>query len=150
MASWLLLVHLAATGYLTGLVWFVQAVHYPMLAGLPAAELPGLIDRNRSLTFWVVAPAMLLEAATGVLLLMWRPTAIPRGLVLAGLSLLAVVWGLTFLVLVPLHEALAGGYDVGDVQRLIDYNWPRVGAWSLRLLLVLWMGRLTLRCPLPR
>ena len=45
----------------------------------------------------------------------------------------------TFLVQVPQHSILSGGFDRATQQKLVHGNWLRTIAWSARGLLVLWM-----------
>ena len=65
---------IASTLYMTGLIWFVQIVHYPLLGAVGGSEFSAYEQRHMSLTTWVVAPTMLVEAGTA-LLLFWFRTA---------------------------------------------------------------------------
>jgi hypothetical protein len=51
----------------------------------------------------------------------------------------ALIWGTTGLVQVPLHAALTEGFDPAAHRRLVRTNWIRTVAWALRAALVLWM-----------
>lgn len=57
----------------------------------------------------------------------------PTWLGWSGLALLAVVWASTILVQVPLHRRLSGGYDGAAVTRVVQTNWVRTTAWTLRV-----------------
>ena len=131
---------LAATLYMTGLIWFVQVVHYPLLGAVGESDFPAYEQRHMSLTTWVVAPPMLIEAATAILLFWLRPTGVSIGFVWAGVVLLASIWLSTAFLQVPCHEALAKGFDANFHQRLVSTNWIRTVAWSLRGLLVFWIA----------
>jgi hypothetical protein len=50
----LLLSHVAATWYTTGVIWFVQVVHYPLLAAVGSQAFSTFEQRHTSLTTWVV------------------------------------------------------------------------------------------------
>jgi hypothetical protein len=134
-----LLTNLGATLYMTGLIWFVQAVHYPLLARVGRAELPRYHGGHTGRTAWVVAPPMLAEGVTAVMLLALRPAGVSDGSAWAGVGLLAVVWLMTACVQIPCHNRLARGFDPAVHRRLVTTNWVRTAAWSLRGLLVLWM-----------
>ncbi|MEM6553254.1 MAG: hypothetical protein AAF750_14150 [Planctomycetota bacterium] len=56
-----------------------------------------------------------------------------------GLGLLAVVWGSTVLLQIPLHQRLCEAADAGAAERLVGTNWVRTAAWSGRGVLVLGM-----------
>lgn len=136
----LLLIHAAATWFMTGLIWFVQVVHYPLLHRVPEGAAATYAREHQRLTAWVVGPPMLLEAATAVLLL-WPPFR-PAGAfpwLLAGLALLGLIWASTAFVQVPLHRRLAAGSDAAAVARLVRTNRLRAAAWSARSLLLLFI-----------
>lgn len=134
-----LLSHAVATLYMLGLIWFVQVVHYPLLGAVGSAEFPAFERRHKLLTTWVVAPPMLLEGATALLLFWFRPPSVSTWQVAAGVILVAVIWLSTAFVQVPCHESLSNGFDAAVHARLVFTNWIRTIAWSLRGLLVVGM-----------
>jgi hypothetical protein len=118
---------------MVGLIWFVQVVHYPLLAHIDAA---GIAEHQRR-TGWVVGPPIIVEALTTVLLLVDRPEGVPAAAAVAGVGLLALIWISTALIQVPRHRGLAAGS--GEVRRLVAENWIRTVAWSGRGAVVAWM-----------
>jgi len=140
----ILLAHAAATLVMVGVIWFVQVIHYPLLAEVAPADLPRYEREHTRRAAWVIGPPMLLELATGILLLWLSPAGVAPWQAVAGLVLLAVVWASTQLVQVPCHTRLSREFDAACVRRLVATNWVRTTAWSLRGLLVLWMCRDTL------
>jgi uncharacterized membrane protein len=142
----LILLHFAASAYLAGLIWVIQIVHYPMLAELDPQHAASACARHANAITPIVAPAMLIELATAVLILP------PVGLVqsAAGLvpwvwisfALIVVVWISTFVVQVPLHTRLqrqtSGTIDLDGVRLLVRTNWVRTICWSARALLAGW------------
>jgi uncharacterized membrane protein len=141
----MLQLHFAATLFMIGVIWFVQVVHYPLFAQTGSANFVAYEQRHTSLTTWVVAPPMLLEVFTGLLLLGLRPTGVSTWQLWLGLTLLVVIWLSTALIQVPCHNLLSQGFDPVVHQRLVGTNWIRTVAWSLRGLLVLWMANATCR-----
>lgn len=133
----MLLVHAAATWALTGLIWFVQVVHYPLLRGVGLSGFASYHEAHSRLTTLVVGPLMLVEAATAIWVAVERPLSAPAAWI--GVGLLAVVWGATFLVSVPRHTLLGAGFDAAVVDSLVATNWIRTMAWSARALLASWM-----------
>ena len=125
-------VHLAATWFMVGLIWFVQLVHYPGFALVHETAFRGYQERHTERTGWVVAPVMLVEAMTALLLIPYGPADAPGWALWTGLALLAVIWGSTALVQMPLHARLLGAYDRASQRRLVRGNWPRTIAWSAR------------------
>jgi hypothetical protein len=134
-----LLAHLAATLFMTGVIWFVQVIHYPLFLSVGSAEFADYEQRHTALTTWIVAPPMLVEGATALVLLWLKPHAVPTWQLTAGLGLLAVIWVSTALVQVPCHEVLSTGFEPSVVHRLVLSNWIRTVAWSLRAISTLWM-----------
>jgi hypothetical protein len=135
----LLLVHLAATGLMTGLIWFVQVVHYPLFAAVPADEFAAYERAHVSRTGALVGPIMLAEAASVAGILLLAPAGVPRWMAWAGLAMLAVLWISTFAVQVPLHRRLESGHDADVIRRLVLTNWLRTVFWSMRGALATWM-----------
>lgn len=135
----LLLVHTGATLFMVGLIWFVQVVHYPLFGGVGEEKFAAYAEAHSRLTSWIVGPPMLLEAATSVALLFFRPTEIPAWAAWVGLILLAAIWLSTAFLQVPRHTALGDGFDMSAHKSLVLSNWIRTTGWSARGLLVLWM-----------
>jgi len=140
MTQLLFLAHLGSTLYMVGLIWFVQVVHYPLLTHVGSQEFPPYEQRHTALTTWVVAPPMLIEGATAVLLFWFRPREVSNGSLGIGLALLGVIWLSTAFIQVPCHDVLSKAFDPVVHRRLVWTNWLRTAAWSLRGALVLWMA----------
>ncbi len=136
---WCLLAHVASTLVMVGVIWFVQIVHYPLFGQVGADVFTRYEMHHTRLTTYVVAPAMLLEATTGLWLLWQRPMGVSPLYVWAGMGLLAMTWLSTFLVQVPLHNQLTQGFDGLIHHKLVTSNWLRTIAWSGRGFIVLWM-----------
>jgi hypothetical protein len=135
----LLLSQFAVTCFLTGLIWTIQVVHYPLMAKVGASN---FTEYERLHANWItplVGPAMLVEAGLAALLLVQRPAAVPAWMAWLGAALVALVWGVTFLVSVPCHAQLSQGFDAGVHARLVDTNWLRTIAWTARAALAAWM-----------
>jgi hypothetical protein len=128
----LLLVHAFATLFMTGLIWFVQVVHYPLMAMVGEANYAAFQAAHQRRTTLVVGPAMLVEATSAALLLVPGFAGVSPSLSWAGAGLLAVAWVSTFAVQVPLHAKLERGFDAAVHRRLVATNWVRTAAWSLR------------------
>jgi hypothetical protein len=126
--------HAAATWAMTGLIWYVQVVHYPLFAAVGPAGFASYHAAHSRLTTLVVGPLMLVEAACGVWIALERPSPAAW----TGVALLAVVWGTTFFVSVPRHNLLAAGFDAAVIDSLVATNWIRTIAWTARAGLAAW------------
>lgn len=131
--------HLAATAFMTGLIWFVQVVHYPLFARVGETSSMAYAHAHQRRTTWVVAPVMVAEALVAVWIAVAPPPGLAAWMPWAGLALLAVIWASTALLQVPMHARLARGWDAPAHKRLVATNWMRTAAWSLRTMLALAM-----------
>lgn len=125
---------------MTGLVWFVQVVHYPLFA-----YVEGDFVRYEQLhtvrTGWVVAPVMLAELGSSILLVL-NPRLVTRTEASIGLALVIALWVSTWALQVPQHTTLSQGYDAAAQRFLVSSNWLRTLLWSVRSgLLLYWLGR---------
>jgi uncharacterized membrane protein len=124
--------NLAATLYLTGVIWLVQLVQYPFFSQVGTESFS---KYHASHSFWitpVVAPAMILELLTSVFLILYPPENIDVKLIWLGLILAVTLWISTFFLQVPMHEKLAQGFNAEAHRFLVNSNWIRTVAWTLR------------------
>jgi hypothetical protein len=129
----LLLIQFAATALMTGIVWFVQIVHYPLFESIPAEGFTRYEQTHTVRTGLVVAPLMILELAAALALpLLGSPIAFNH-LYVAASGSLAIIWTSTFLIQVPLHGLLEKRHDKVSIRRLVTTNWIRTLFWSFRL-----------------
>jgi hypothetical protein len=133
----LAVLHTVSTLMMTGLIWFVQLVHYPLFAYVGDQEFNRFEKQHVRRTTWIVAPLMIIEAATaiGLALLSWsRPC---WWWTILGTILIVIIWGSTAFLQVPCHKALDERLDPFVVKRLIRTNWIRTIAWTVRSVLAI-------------
>lgn len=139
MAELALLMQAVATLAMVGLIWFVQVVHYPLFSAVGREHFAEYERRHQACTTWVVAPLMLAEAFTALLLFVVRPSGVSAWCAIAGGLLLAIVWLSTFLWQVPAHAKLGVAFDAATHNWLVRSNWVRTIGWTARGLLICWM-----------
>jgi len=132
----ILLIHVFATLFMVGLIWFVQIVHYPLFANVGGEQFKTYEELHQRLTTWVVGPAMLLELATAVFLVKYV-TLDSAILAWIGLALIIVIWLATALLSVPAHNSLTIEYTAAAYHKLVATNWIRTVVWTARGVLVL-------------
>ena len=127
--------HAGVTCFMTGLIWFVQIVHYPLFATVGEEAFAIYERQNTRRTAWLVIVPMLLELVLAAVLV-WQ-----RGDVLSwtSLLLLGLIWFSAAIWQMPLHQQLEKGFDADSYQRLVRTNLMRTMAWSLRGTLALAM-----------
>jgi uncharacterized membrane protein len=128
----LLIISFLSTAYMTGLIWFVQLVHYPMFSSVPPSCFPAFEIEHSKRTSAVVILPMIVELVASVLIVIGAETDSTRLYGWIGLGLVAVIWMSTFFLQVPCHSALSRGYDSRIAKRLVHTNWIRTAAWTLR------------------
>ncbi len=121
---------------MTGVIWMVQLVHYPLFAFADRARFGAMAAAHADRITWIVGPAMLVELATALWLVARPPLGVSRPLLAGGLALLVVIWLSTALLQGPDNGRLAAGFDPAIHTRLVTTNWLRTIAWSLRAFLV--------------
>ena len=133
MIEFVLLVNFVATAVMTGVIWFVQWVHYPLLATVSVEHAVETAVAHQRRTGQVLAIPMALEGVTTLWLLASRPDVVSLILPWLGAVLLAVALGRTVFVSVPLHAKMATNPTADVGRRLVVTNWPRTIAWSARV-----------------
>jgi len=122
-----------------GVILMVQLVHYPLFRHVGTAGYETYQAEHMRRISWIVGPAMTVELATAVWIVVALPGGVPPWMAWAGLGLVGLLWGTTGLVHVPLHTRLTDGFDAETHRRLVRTNWVRTVAWALRAVLVLGM-----------
>lgn len=130
--SLVLVIHVAATWALVGLIWFVQIVHYPLFGAVGQADFVGYEALHTRRTSWVVGVFMPVEAITAVWLVADRPESVGAPLAIGGLLLVIALWASTAAWQAPIHRRLSQAYDAEQQRLLVKSNWVRTALWSAR------------------
>ena len=142
MPDAILFFHALSSLVMTGLIWFVQIVHYPLFADVTEEGFAAYERKHQQRTTWVVAPVMFVELVTAGALACGFVPGVPAAWSWVGLGLVLLLWGVTFLVSVPLHAKLGHGKHAETIRRLVLTNWIRTVLWSLRgvlaILMLIW------------
>jgi hypothetical protein len=141
LRPWILLAHLAATLYLSGVIWTVQLAYYPLFARVGPDAWTRYHAGHTARMTWVVLVPMLVELGASGLLAAAPPAGVSQSLAGAGFGLAVLTWAATFFVSVPLHGRLARGWDARAHRALVSTNWFRTVLWSAHALLALEMVR---------
>ena len=138
--TWLLL-QLATTLPLTGLIAFVQFAHYPIFTEIDESSFPRYHAAYVSRVTGVVAPLMLVELVGSIGWAVHAWGTDHRAFALVGLALVGVVWFSTHFLQVPAHRVLSEEGPVpAVVKRLVRTNVLRTVAWALRSALVIFVA----------
>lgn len=132
VAEGALVANLVATAVMVGIIWFVQHVHYPLLAVVSTDRASAVALEHQRRTGQVVGLPMAVEGVSTLVLLVERPDAVSVVWPWAGAVLLAVALGCTIVLSVPRHAKMAAHPDDDVGRSLVRTNWPRTVAWTLR------------------
>ena len=132
----LFLLQVFCTFFMTGVIVFVQVVHYPLFSQVGQKSFPLYHHLHESKTAWVVVVPMLVElVAATVALALPAPMAFAEAV--CGWVLVLFLWLSTFLIQIPQHKRLGEQMDAFVLRRLVLGNGLRTVAWSTRSLLLL-------------
>jgi hypothetical protein len=134
-----LLLNVVATIYMTGVIWLVQIVHYPLFGAVGAAEFAAYEARHRRRIVPVVLPMMALELITAAWLALHGVPGVDGRWFAVGFLLCLLLAASTFLVQMPLHQRLERNFDPVAMRALIVTNWVRTSLWTIRTILVSWI-----------
>ncbi len=130
--SVILLINLIATWYLVGLIWTIQIVHYRQFDLVGETNWLDYHRRHTSGISWIVAPAMLIELASSVGLIIYRPPGMADAIAWGGVIVVGLIWMSTAFLQVPIHNKLAKGFDANACRSLTAGNWVRTILWTIR------------------
>ena len=125
-------VHVAATWWLVGLIWTIQVVHYPSFDSIDRVGYTDFQDRHMQAMGRLIGFPWLVEGLCVLALFIFAPDNTTRVLAAVGGLLEVVVIAVTITKSIPAHEALQNGYAADAHRMLVDTNWWRTVAWSLR------------------
>lgn len=131
MNEWVVVLNLIAAWTMTGVIWIVQLVHYPLLAVVGADRSVDVAVRHQRAISFVVGPPMAVEGVTTLWLLADRPDGVAAWLPWAGAVCVGVALLSTVLLSVPRHARMAAGPDPEVGAELVRTNWPRTIAWTM-------------------
>ena len=137
----ILLIQIASTWFMVGLIWLVQIVHSPLFADVGSDEFADYATKHQNRISWIVAPVMLVELVTAALLVFWPIDGLSTFYCRVGLGMLIAIWVSTAAIQVPQHGKLATKYDSKTIRQLVRGNWLRTGLWSVRGVLVLLISK---------
>lgn len=136
----ILILQIVSTLMMTGIIWIIQLLQYPFFSEVNADN---FTKYHAAHTFWitpVVAPTMIVELITSILIVFYPPANIDFKLLWFGMILTFIVWTSTFFIQIPLHNKLSKGFDAKAHKSLVKTNWIRTVGWTLRACLVIYFS----------
>ena len=131
--SQLAVFNIAVSWGLCILIWLVQVIIYPGFQQIPSKIFISYHRWYAIRISAVVIPLMLCEM---IIAIAWFGLDNYSFFSLISVFLVVVIWLSTFLLQVPMHKCLQAGKDDACIRRLVNTNWVRTIAWSLKAIVV--------------
>jgi len=134
----LLWLNLICSLLLTGLIWTIQVVHYPLFIKVEKMNFIDYLKSHQIRISIIVIPLMIIELIAAILLGVY-PTSSSVVICYMTLLLTIIIWISTFLLQVPLHQRLLNGYNKTAINKLVKTNWIRTIAWTVKSILLVYI-----------
>ena len=138
------LLNISSTWSMVGLIWFIQIVHYPLFKYVRKYDLQLYHNWHSMMITPLVGTVMIIELISSILLVVFPPKNVSITIPIIGVILVFIIWASTAFLQIPQHNALSKTYELEAHNLLVQTNWIRTIAWSMRGLLLLYMLHLFL------
>ena len=129
---------------MVGLIWLIQVVHYPLFNLVGKNEFQVYHNGHSVLITPIVGTVMIIELISSILLVVFPPKNVSLTISIIGVILVFIIWTSTAFLQIPQHIALENTYELEAHTLLVQTNWIRTIAWSMRGFLLLYMLHLFL------
>ncbi len=137
------LAHLAFTAVMTGLIWMVHVVHYPLFAHVGAEDYRTYQSQHMRRISWLLAVPWVGEVTLGAVIFLLAPTSTLRLITFLAGAVQVGVAVVTGFVAAPAHGRLLDGFDAAEHRGLMRANLVRTLLWTIRLgfaLVIVWLS----------
>lgn len=125
--------------FMTGIIWFIQFVQYPLLNHISSFDFSCYFKKYISRISWIIFPVMIVEicfASWLSFMPLKPPLQIP---ILITYILLILVSLNTFLFQTPLNQKLQVTFDEAVLCKILFYNRIRFFSSALRTMILCWI-----------
>ena len=135
--SFIFLLNLVLAFIAVGLIWTIQLVHYPSMRFIPKERFVEYHNFHSIRISFLAVPLMVTELGTSLILFYQNYNNAIQTIFLINLVIVALIWLSTFLIQVPLHNALSKEKQSEKLSKLICTNWIRTILWTARSILMI-------------
>ncbi len=135
--SFIFLFNLVLSFIAVGLIWTIQLVHYPSMRYISKDKFPEYHNFHSIRISILAMPLMLAELVTSIMLWYQNLNNAIQAIFLINLIIVVLIWFSTFLIQVPLHNALSKEKNTEKLSKLIYTNWIRTILWTSRSILMI-------------
>ena len=135
--SFIFLLNLVLAFIAVGLIWTIQLIHYPTMRFIPKERFVEYHNFHSMRISFLAIPLMVTELGTSLILFYQNYNNAIQTIFLINLVIVALIWLSTFLIQVPLHNALSKEKQSEKLSKLICTNWIRTILWTARSILMI-------------
>lgn len=141
IAEWVLLLTLALSFYNVGIIWVMQVHIYPLFGLVGEEEWVPYHTVHWHRIWGVVFVPAGLTLLGAILLLFFRPEAVPTWSLWLGLGVQVVLYALTAMVWAPMQVRLSKGNKLHPevYETLLRTHWGRVALITVYAMLMFWI-----------
>ena len=118
-----------------GVISITQLITYPSFLEIDRAKFVDFHKKYVRTISFIAVPAMILELCT----LIYMNIYISNLILMKSLLVLIMLWLITFIIIVPIHNQLSKEFDYEKVISLIRYNWIRSVLWTSKIFIILYI-----------
>ncbi len=135
--SFIFLFNLVLSFVAVGLIWTIQLVHYPSMRYISKDKFSAYHNFHSIRISILAMPLMFGELVTSIMLWYQNFNNAIQTVFLVNLIIVVLIWLSTFLIQVPLHNALSKDKNTEKLSKLIFTNWIRTILWTSRSILMI-------------
>ena len=128
-------IHLICNSIMIGVILMTQLITYPSFLKIDKNEFVSFHNNYVKNISIVSVPTMSLELLT----IVYMNVYINNLLFMKSLLVLIVIWLVTFIIIVPIHNQLSKKLEIEKIVSLIRYNWIRTVLWTSKIFIILYI-----------
>ena len=118
--------NLIVSSILLGLILVIHFVHYKSFNFIDIEKFVEFHKFHTKNISFLVIPLMIIEVVISIIIFYFSILS------LINLSLVALIWIITFLLQVPSHNKLSTGKSIAEIEKLVSGNVFRVYLWFFK------------------
>ena len=122
--SFIFLFNLVLSFVAVGLIWTIQLVHYPSMSFISKDKFPAYHNFHSIRISILAMPLMIAELVTSIMLWYQNFNNTIQAVFLVNLIIVVLIWLSTFLIQVPLHNALSKEKNTEKIFKRFYSNRP--------------------------
>ncbi len=135
----ILVSNIVLSAFLTGLIWVIQVVHYPLFLSIDESNFRDYEKNHQKKIGPLVAPVMILDLAFSFLILFTEMQQAYRFWLWIVFILNLAIFVSTLVVFAPLHQKLGDSHSRKQIKKLVRLNYFRTFGWTIRSFILIYL-----------